>query len=308
MPILGIISSGISGNLFIPEGYTSYRDNFTTFTKLNMLTETTSTLTISVTNEAAGGASNSGVAAYRFGTTTDPKTANQKFSYSTNAVSNLANALPQARQYATGQSNSGTAAYVTGGATTGFAVRYRTIIKVPFSTDVPSQLGSSFTNMGNANMACSNNHIAGYTFGGESDTTGTGNWINKINYSNDAISALSATLPVNGRSTQAVSNDGTSAYTGNGNFLTNALYKFLYSNETISTMSATLVSPDLVFPASSYRFQTAGYFLGGFINNVEVSTIQKILYSNDTRTTISATLATADAEISHADHSNNGVI
>lgn len=308
MPILGIIASG-RRSLFIPIGYNS-GDNpaYTSFDKLNMLAETISTVTISVTNEAAATASNSGVSAYRYGNTSTGVGC-QKIAYSNDAVSTLANSLPQFRYYATGGSNSGTAGYVTGGATSGFVVRYRTIVKSPFSTDTPATLGTGFTQMGNANAYASNNHTAGYTFGGESDSpAGPINLINKINYSNDSISNSVATMSVAGRSNSAFSNDGTAAYFGNGNGATNAIDKLLYSNDTRSTISATLISPDLIFAMVSYRFQTAGYFVGGVINGSSVSTIQKLLFSNETRSTISATLATVNRTLGLGEMSNNGVI
>lgn len=308
MPILGIISSQITGHLFTPIGYSTYSNDYTVFTKFNLNAETTSTVTLtSVTNIASAYASNSGVAGYLYGTNATPGTACQKISYSNDSVSTLANSLPQERRFATGQSNSGTAGYVTGGATAGFIVRYKTIVKSPFSTDTPATLGTGFTDMGNGNAACSNNHTAGYTFGGYSDTTGDGNWINKINYSNDAISNSVATLAQDDYATQAFSNDGTAAYVCNGQVGGTAILKLTYSNDTRSTISATM--PDnTTFMAVNYKYQTAGYWMGGIVSGSPVSSIQKLLYSGETRSTISATLATAGRQQSLGEMSNNGVI
>ena len=309
---LGSSSSSSASNSATPVTAMGYMDfnvpGFTTFTKLDMALETVNTVSIGVTNEAAGMASNSGVSGYRFGTTTDPKTANQKYSYSTEAVSNLANALPQARQYATGQSNSGTAAYITGGATTSFTTRYRTVVKMPFSTEAFTTLGTSFTQMGNANGVASDNHTAGYTFGGESDSPQASiTDINKINYSNDAISSNIASMPLAGRSNWATSNDGTAAYFGNGNGGTNAIYKMLYSNNAVSTLSATLAG-ETVLVSWCYRYQTAGYIGGNYNGSTGSTAIQKITYSSEARTTISATLATAAYQLGLGENSNNGVI
>jgi hypothetical protein len=303
MPILGVIASGISGNLFIPTGYLSWNTNFTDFSKLNMIADTISTSTISVTSEGSGHASNSGVAGYRYGNTTNG-VGSQKFAYSNEAVSTLANSLPQFRFYATGGSNSGTAGYITGGATTGFAVRYRTIVKSPFSTDTPATLGTGFTQMGNANAYASNNHTAGYTFGGESDTLGAITDINKINYSNDAISNNIATMGVAGRSNGAVSNDGTAAYFGNGTGATSAIYKLTYSNDTRTTLSATFAASPVYFSSMCYRYQVAGYWGKGGSND---TTIQRLLYSNETMSVVISAL-TSEGSHNNGEISNNGVI
>jgi hypothetical protein len=307
MPILGIFASGIK--IVLPSvGYSSFNNDFTSFSKFNMVTETNSTVTISVTNEASAHASNSGVSGYRYGNTTNGVGC-QKFAYSNEAVSTLANSLPQFRYYACGQSNSGTAAYITGGATSGFATRYKTVVKSPFSNDTFSTLGTSFTQMGNGNTAFSNNHIAGYTIGGEDSTTGGPvNAVNKINYSNDAISSGVATVPLAMRSGGGFSNDGTAGYTNNGTGATTAIYKLLYSNDTVSTLGATIVSPDLLWMGLTYRYQTAGYWEGGYTNSSYTSIIQKLLYSNETRTTIAATIAVAERSFNTGELSNNGVI
>jgi hypothetical protein len=306
MPILGIFASGIK--IALPAvGYNSFDNDYTSFNKLNMVAETISTVTLSVTNSYVGQASDSGVSGYRYGNSTNG-VGNQKFAYSNEAVSTLGNNLPQFRAGATGQSNSGTAAYITGGFTSGFATRYKTVVKSPFSNDTFSTLGTSFTQMGNGNTAVSNNHIAGYTMGGEDESLGPVNAINKINYSNDAISSGVATMPLAMRSGGGFSNDGTAGYTNNGTGQTTAIYKLLYSNDTVSTLGATIVSPDLLWMGITYKYQTAGYWEGGYTNGGYTSIIQKLLYSNETRTTIAATIAVSQRSFTSGESSNNGVI
>ena len=293
-------------------GYVQMSNTLTVLQKFNMVAETHSTVSVSGMDVAnyGGHVSDSGVSMYRMGSDGNPYTANQKMSYSSETASNLANTLPQGRFGSNGMSNSGTAGYVVGGATAGYSTRYKTIVKMPFSTDVPATLGTGFTNMGNAPGNCSNNHTAGYTFGGYSDTTGPLSLNNKITYSNDSISNSVSSLPATAFSNSAMSNDGTAAYVTGGRDETTNIYKVSYSNDARTTTSAT-IADNLVHSASVFRYQTAGYLIGGRkypISEADVNYIQKFLYSTETRSTIAATLAAIDRTFCSTGASNNGVI
>lgn len=305
-------SNSITPNVVIANGYAQMSNTLTVLQKFNMSAETHSTVSVSGMDNAYYSAhvSDSGVSMYRMGPDGNPSTANQKMTYSNETASNLANNLPQERFGANGMSNSGTAGYVVGGATAGYNTRYKTIVKMPFSTDVPATLSTGFTNMGNAPGNCSNNHTAGYTFGGYSDTTGPMSLNNKITYSNDSISNSVSSLPATAFSNSAMSNDGTAAYVTGGRDETTNIYKVSYSNDARTTTSASLYRA-LVHTASVFRYQTAGYLLGGReypTYDVDVSYIQKFLYSTETRSTITATLAAINRTFGSTGASNNGVI
>ena len=333
MPYLGLqrrlvpsvqISTLMSGVIALPSalrsvrvtatGYSSQDTNINVMEKLNMNAETLSTVTVSSfsSTESVGAVTgNSGVSGYRFGTGGAPANSSQKFLYSTEVGSTLSATLPEYRAYATAGSNSGTAAYITGGATSGFVVRYKTVVKCPFSTDTPATLGSSFTDMGNANGSASNFHTALYTYGGESDTTSTGNWINKLTFSNDTCTYLVSTLYSRSRSASCLSNDGTALYGANGIAGGTIMYKMPYSTETASRM-ATTSNYSRLYQKVNVLFQMKGFFIGGYNYDAISGSylgIEKMDFSTDLMSVMSITLSNAVAnQFSGDGWSNNGIV
>jgi hypothetical protein len=333
MPYLGFqrrlvpsvqVSTLTSGSITLPSasrsaratatGYHSQETTFNVMTKLNMNAETLSTVTVSSfssteTGRAACG--DSGVAGYAFGQGTGG-VSSQKYLYSTEVGSTLASGLPEFRYYATGGSNSGTAAYITGGATSGFAIRRRTVVKSPFSTDTPATLGSSFTDMGNANGSASNFHTALYTWGGESDTTSRGDWVNKLTFSNDTCTYLVSTLYAKTRSATCLSNDGTALYGLNGIEGGTIAYKMPYATETVSRMAA-VSNYSRLYQKVNVLFQINGFFIGGQNYSASDSAmykgIEKMAFSTDVMSTMSISLSVnAENQFSGEGWSNNGVI
>jgi len=313
MSIIGVkASANVKSFLFTPVGYAFMLGTLTSVNKLNMNAETMSTNSVTSKEDSFGGiAGNGGVAMYQFGTSTGSYQTNQKMLYPVETATTLANNLPQSRYQASAMSNSGTAAYIVGGAIP-WSVRYKTIVKSPFSTDTPATLGNSFSDMGNVPGTCSNNHTAGYTFGGYSDSAAVPplTQVNKITYSNDSISNTICSLPLPTFSSSVLSNDGTAAYCTGGRDETLNIYKVNYSTEARTTINATLTS-NLINSVAVEKYQTAGYLIGGYtypIGGESVSYIQKLNFSNETKTTISATLSTAGSNYITGGASNNGVI
>jgi len=221
-----------------------------------------------------------------------------KLSFTSETSSDLSSRLSRELNYPAAAANSGTAGYITGGATSDGGNGSR-IEKLTFSTETNSDIGS-FQGIRYYHTGFANSGTAGYFSGG---TDGEGNYlssIKKLTFSGESLSIIGATLShTNSTYSSGMANSGTAGYISGG---TKGAYtlnmskidKLTFSNESVSTLTYTY-SPNRNGQTSFANSGTAGYYAGGqFVSNdtiVGAQDIYKVSFSNDSVSNLAATLS-----------------
>ena len=221
-----------------------------------------------------------------------------KLSFTSETSSDLSSRLTRELNYPAAAANSGTAGYITGGATSDGGNGSR-IEKLTFSTETNSDIGS-FAGIRYYHTGFANSGTAGYFSGG---TDGQGNYlssIKKLTFPGESLSTIGATLShTNSGYSAGTANSGTAGYISGGSSGSYSLNmskidKLTFSNESISTLSYTY-SPNRNGQTSFANSGTAGYFAGGqyisFDTVVGVGDIYKVSFSNDSVSSLGATLS-----------------
>ncbi len=222
-----------------------------------------------------------------------------KLSFTNETSSDLSSRLTRALDYPATAANSGTAGYITGGATANGGNGSR-IEKLTFSTETNSDIGS-FEGIRYYHTGFANSGTAGYFSGGfDGGNSIYLSSIKKLTFSGESLSTIGATLShTNSTYSAGMANSGTAGYISGG---TKGAYtlnmskidKLTFSNESISTLSYTY-SPNRNGQASFANSGTAGYYAGGqqVINDTisGVADIYKVLFSNDSVSSLGATLS-----------------
>jgi hypothetical protein len=221
-----------------------------------------------------------------------------KLSFTSETSSDLSSKLSRELGYPATASNSGTAGYITGGATADGGNGSR-IEKLTFSTETNSDIGS-FQGIRYYHTGFANSGTAGYFSGG---FDGQGNYVSsikKLTFSGESLSTIGANLShTNSSYSAGMANSGTAGYISGG---TKGAYtlnmskidKLTFSNESISTLTYTY-SPNRNGQTSFANSGTAGYYAGGqFVSNdtiVGAQDIYKVSFSNDSVSSLGATLS-----------------
>lgn len=263
---------------------TSTTNYTSTIQKLSFPTESTSTLSATLSNNLdAAGTFSSSTAGYIAGgyLTSGVSSTIDKLIYATEVKSTLSNSLPQA-QAATGTFHSSSAGYAAGGQTG--SPNLTTVAKMLFSNETSSNLG---TGLSLARRYCFGFYSSsdGYIMGGYSNSIVTNG--DKFNLSNDSRSTFTIPVAIYGGATFVSSTFGYYAGGQADPNIISTIRKMNFSNDSFSTLSATLSSTAAV--AGGTQSSVAGFVAGG---SNHATVIDKITLSTDVRTTLSATLPT----------------
>jgi hypothetical protein len=195
--------------------------------KLLYSTETASivtALTVDAANSMynATASSNKDVAGYMYGggTWNTGVTATiYRWSFVNDSTRTLATTLSSSRVACGSVSNSGTAGYVAGGATsTGSGAGiYSVIDKLAYATESRSSLSSSLSPSRSYVTGVSSSGVAGYFMGGAlignpQSSADCSAAISKLSYATDTVSTLGGALSISGYWASAVSNSGVAGY------------------------------------------------------------------------------------------------
>ena len=291
-PILGIIASGISGNLFSAWGsYFAGGDTTDKIDKLLHSNETVSLLSATLANSASFTATHSNNKNAGYITAGGSSVVN-KIAYITDTRSTTSN-IPQSLGRSYGFANSGQNGYVMGGNQTA-------IYKHAYSNDAITTISASFPRSSNERAAASsNNGVAGYILGGGDNdgSCGSSDVIVKLTFASDAISTISATLSARKRTAAGLANSGVASYciggyNNCGLGVGTTIDKLSHTTETRSVLSATVSSLLLAISCgASSNNGVAGYIAAGedgFGGTGAKNQIGKLTFSNDTFSVISA--------------------
>jgi hypothetical protein len=232
-----------------------------------------------------------------------------KLVYSTEIGSKLSTTLSKTNHDPSCVAEAGVAGYAFGGSNSGFADRYDTIEKMPFSTETNAIVSGSFTRMGNATAAMSNGSTVAYTLGGEDEVAGTHNYVNKFTYSSSTYSNNIQSLSPGTRSIGTVSNHGTAGYGfggWDGSIRRTDIKKITYSSDTLSIISASLPIGTHQNGFNPDAYQYAGYNITGDTSVGNVGIVSRLVYATETRTTLSNRCCVGRA-FTAGSMNNNGV-
>jgi hypothetical protein len=172
------------------------------------------------------------------------------------------------------------------------------IIKILYSSDTVSTLGSSTATISQNRGAMSNSGTAGYSAGG---TTGSDGY-DKVTYATDTCSGSASYISPVAGGRCGVANWGTAGYFVSGDFGTTdpssgptTIQKIAFSNDARSTLSTTVTT---AFRAPGGGFEnsgTAGYMVAGSDMGSKFGTtvnkIRKLTYSTETYSVLANTFS-----------------
>lgn len=291
-PILGTISSGISGNLFSAWGsYFAGGDTTSNIDKILHSNETISLLSATLAQNVTFAASHSNNKSSGYVTFGGSNIVN-KIAYVTDTRSTTSS-MPSTLARCYGFANSGQNGYVMGGNQT-------SIWRHAYSNDTITAISGTFPRSSNERAAASsNNGVAGYILGGGDNdgSCGSSDVIVKLTFSSEAISTLSATLSAKKRTAAGLANSGVASYciggyNNCGLGVGTTTDKLSHSTETRSVISATVPSLLLAISCGAASNNgVAGYIAAGedgFGGTGAKNQVGKLNFSNDTFSVLSA--------------------
>lgn len=251
--------------------------NATTYEKILFISDTNSTLPITITNpmRATAGYANKSVAGYTVGGETAAGAATtriDKLLFSNETHSSLSTTLAAVVFAFHGAANDNVAGYTFGGY--GASAPINTINKLTFSNETNAAIAAVLPEARHSSCVVSNGPTAIYNAGGTLSTGATTNQLRKLTLSNESMSSLATTLSqTTFQQRPGVSNVGTTGYftfyyaaggTGAGtNALVNSCDKLTYSNETRSNISSGAVALASYWCGGYANSNIAGYVCGG---------------------------------------------
>lgn len=282
---LGILSAAGAGagpllalNGYFAGGSSVFNDGpgLTTVDKFVYSTGTRSTLGTGLTagSYEMSGTNNTGVGAY----ISLRGTALNKFSLPSDTRSTLT-AKPAHRSHEGGAENDGVAGYLMGGYDSGFN-RLSSIVKILYSNDSNSTIGTTLSTARNDGSGFSNDGVAVYAAGGQLE----GTTVDKIAVPADTRTTLATGLSSSNRSGAGFNDKGVAGYVGGGTGLLTGVNKFSFPTDTRSSSSTLSVSGRWGFATEQNGVKA--YIALGINNGTDavMDTMNEYAFPTDTRT------------------------